>query len=243
MAYTSLIKNLGRAIQTNCSKTVGRELIKANLDHRKLSLIVPPKSNKNEHYRKVNLYNDNLFALDVLKWFPDGSTKRHSHDKDVVNFVVSGELLEVSNREYRTLNPGDYCFLKKKEEHIVYNIHEFKETYGFGKESISVSVSFDVPEMMDSCHFSKELSDLKYITQTKEICFEYLTKDGLNLKHVTNQTEEICLAAVNQNGLALKYVRDQTLMLCFTAVTNNPDAAKYIHKSENREYMKTCFGG
>ena len=73
-------------------------------------------------------------------------------------------------------------------------------------------------------------SNIRYVkTQTPEICFTAVRRDGLALKYAEIQTPEICLTAVRQNGMALKYVNVQTPEICLAAVQQNGMALKYVN--------------
>lgn len=64
--------------------------------------------------------------------------------------------------------------------------------------------------------------------QTRDLCLDEVTKNGMLLRCVRDQTYEICYAAVSNNGMALKYVKNQTFEICNKAICNNKNAIKYI---------------
>ena len=95
------------------------------------------KKQLKERFLKTPLLSVNDHFLGIARF--KGRYKCHTHDRDELFYVLSGELIiEVKKRRY-TLDPGDAILIKKGERHL--SMSE-KETYVLVFEPQDIKIDY-----------------------------------------------------------------------------------------------------
>lgn len=159
----------------------------------------------------------------------------------------------ISGKIFNQQNNGIYVAIinETKKYYLVTKISNIHEHLYFGNKAKKIIIpdNAKIYSGNDNYYLTEHCILLEDVEITEDMYIQFVKRNGMNLKYVSNKTKKICeeairenpcslryadqdeelsLLAVSLNGMCLRLVNNKTIKICKMAIEQNFRAKMYI---------------